>query len=161
MSVVENISNHASDIEAEVMRMQELMSKSPTGLKMLQASQEMATSDEMMGLMEIIGNPKVPEDERMKLAQYMGEMLKQDPANGLYQYAKYMETVANNPVYAVRKDYYLSIANAAVAVNDTVVYKDYITAYNEFENDNSPEASAARVATEEMQQKMKQWAEGQ
>jgi hypothetical protein len=160
MSVVENMSNHSNDIQAEVMHMQELMSKSDTGIKMLQTSQEMAMSEEMMALMEIIGNPDVPEDERMKLAQYMGEMLKLDPANGLYEYAKYLEGVANDAAYAVRKDYYLSIASASRAVNDTETYKDYIVAYNEFENDNSPEAKAARVATEEMQRKMKQWAEG-
>jgi hypothetical protein len=160
VSVVENMASHSVDIEAEVTRMQQLMSKSQTGVRMLQTSQEMAMSDEMMGLMEIIGNPDVPEDERMKLAQYMGEMLKMDPANGLYEYANYLEGVANEPAYAVRKDYYNSIAEASRAVNDTQVYKDYIVAYTEFENDNSPEAQAARVATEEMQRKMKQWAEG-
>jgi hypothetical protein len=140
--------------------MQELMVKSATGITMLEASQAMATSDEMMGLMELIGNPEIPEAERMTLAQYMGDMLKKDAANGLYQYANYMETVANDPVYAIRKDYYLSIANASKAVNDTEIYKDYIVAYNAFENDNTPEAQAARIATEEMQKKMKQWAEG-
>ncbi|MCE3233048.1 MAG: hypothetical protein K0R98_1305 [Rickettsiaceae bacterium] len=160
MSVVENMNNHATDIQAEIARMQELMVKSATGITMLEASQAMATSDEMMGLMELIGNPEIPEAERMTLAQYMGDMLKKDAANGLYQYANYMETVANDPVYAIRKDYYLSIANASKAVNDTEIYKDYIVAYNAFENDNTPEAQAARIATEEMQKKMKQWAEG-
>ncbi|MCE3233050.1 MAG: hypothetical protein K0R98_1307 [Rickettsiaceae bacterium] len=160
MSVVENMNNHAADIQAEIGRMQELMVKSATGMQMLETSQAMATSNEMMGLMEIIGNPDIPEAERMTLAQYMGDMLKKDPANGLFEYSKYMETVANNPAYSVRRDYYLSIADASKAVNDTQVYKDYIVAYNAFENDNSPEAKAARIATEEMQRKMKQWAEG-
>ncbi len=159
-SVVERMASHSDDIQTEVARMQDLMSKSDTGLRMLQTSQEMAMSDEMMGLMEVIGNPDIPEDERMTLAQYMGDMLKHDPENGLFAYADYLENVAADPAYAVRKDYYLTIAGASRAVNATDVYKDYIVAYNAFENDNSPEAAAARQATEEMQRKMKQWAEG-
>lgn len=159
MSLVENIANHAEDIEAQVQRMQELMMKSQSGMKMLQASQEMATSDEMMGLMEIIGNPEISEEERMLLAQYMGEMLKQDPENGLEEYAKYLEGVSSDPQYKKRRDYYLSIAGASRAVNETEVYRSYIQAYNVFESDSSPEAKAAREATEEMQRKMKEWAQ--
>ncbi len=160
MSLVDNIANHANDIEAQVLKMQELMTKSQTGKKMLESSQEMATSDEMMLLMEIIGNPDVSEQERMLLAQYMGEMLKQDPENGLEEYAKYLEGVVQDPTYSKRKDYYLSIADAARAVNETEVYRKYIKSYSAFENDNSPEAKAAREATEEMQRKMKEWAQG-
>jgi hypothetical protein len=159
-SVVERMASHSKDIQAEVARMQELMMKSATGMEMLQTSQAMAMSDEMMGLMEIIGNPDIPEDERMTLAQYMGDMLKHDPENGLFLYAEYLEGVAADPLYIVRKDYYLTIAGASRAVNSTEVYKHYIIAYNAFENDNSPEAKAARAATEEMQKKMKKWAEG-
>lgn len=160
MSIIENMSSHTEDIHAEVARMQDLMSKSETGVRMLQTSQEMATSEEMMGLMEIIGNPDIPEDERMQLAQYMGEMLKVDPANGLYEYADYLEGVAAEPDYAIRKDYYLSIADRSRKVNSTQVYMDYIEAYKSFENDQSPEAKAARAATEEMQKKMQMWAQG-
>lgn len=160
MSVVENIAEHSNDIEAEVQKMQNLMMKCKTGVKMLETSQEMAMSDEMMLLMEIIGDPEIPEAERMKLAEYMGEALKVDPVTGLEQYAVYLEGVAADPAYAVRKEYYQTIASASVAVSETEVYKKYIKAYTEFENDNSPEAKAARKATEEMQRKMKEWANG-
>ena len=159
-SVSENIANHSNDIEAEVMRMQELMAKSKTGIKMLEQSQQMAMSEEMMGLMEKIGDPQIPEDERMTLARYMGEMLQDDPVDGLEDFAQYLEEVLQDPQYASRSEYYTSIAASARAVNATEVYKEYIKAYQIFENDPTPEAKAARVATEEMQEKMKAWAEG-
>ena len=160
MSVVENIAEHSNDIETEVQKMQELMMKSETGSKMLEASQEMAMSEEMIGLMEIIGDPEIPEEERMVLAEYMGEALKHDPVTGLDQYADYLDGVAADPAYAARKDYYMTISQAARSVNATEVYQKYIVAYTEFEDDKSPEAEAARKATEEMQKKMQQWANG-
>lgn len=160
MSIVENMAKHSDDIEAEVKNMQEKMALCETGTKMLQASQEMAMSEEMMSLMEKIGDPDIPETERVTLAQYMGDMMKDDPVNGLEKYAKYLEKIAQDPKYAVRKDYYIVIANASRAVGNTQVYKDYIEIYNEFEKDDSPEAKAAREATEQMQLKMKQWSEG-
>jgi hypothetical protein len=160
MSIVENMAKHSDDIEAEVKNMQDKMAQCETGTRMLQASQEMAMSDEMMGLMEIIGDPDIPEKERVTLAQYMGEMMKDNPANGLEKFAKYLEGVAADPRYAKRKDYYITVANASRGVSNSKVYKDYIVVYNEFENDDSPEAQAAREATEQMQKRMKQWSEG-
>ena len=160
MSIVENMAKHSDDIEAEVKNMQEKMALCESGVKMLNASQEMAMSDEMMGLMEIIGDPEVPEKERVILAQYMGEMMKDDPTQGLEKYAQYLEGVAQDPKYAARKDYYITVAKASREVNNSQVYKDYIVVYNEFENDDSPEAAEARKATEQMQNKMKQWSEG-
>lgn len=160
MSIVENMAKHSEDIESEVKNMQDKMALCETGTKMLTASQEMAMSEEMMGLMEVIGDPDIPEKERVTLAQCMGEMMKDDPSDGLEKYAQYLEGVAKDPKYAARKDYYITVANASRNVNNSQVYKDYIVVYNEFENDDSPEAQAAREATEQMQKKMKQWSEG-
>jgi len=160
MSVVENVANHADELESEVANMNELMGKCPTGMQMLQTSQSMATSEEMMGLMETIGNPEIPEKERMQLAEYMGEMLKRDPENGLVQYAEYLEGVVKDPKYAKRIEYYGKIAELSRSVNATDTYKEYIKAYNAFEADQSAEAKAARDATAKMQEKMKQWANG-
>lgn len=159
MSAVEKLSAHQDEMMQEVQKVQELMAKSATGQKMMQASVAMAGTKEMNDLMALIGDPGVSEEERMLLAQYMGEMLKRDPKNGMLAYSAYLKSVAANPDYASRKDYYISVGGAAEAVNDTKEYQEYIVAYNEFETDTSEEAKAARQATEEMQLKMRQWAE--
>ncbi len=160
MSVVENIASHSDDLEAEVANMQDLMAKTTTGVKMLEKSQEMAMSEEMMGLMAMIGDPEYPEEERMTLAQYMGDMLQGDPENGLEAYAEYLEGVLTDPQYESRKEYYGGIATAARELNKAIVYKEYIVAYTAFEADESEDAKAARMATRQMQEKMKQWANG-
>lgn len=160
MSVVENIAKYSDDVEAEINNVHEKMAMCETGKRMMEASQVMAMSEEMMGLMEKIGEPEIPEQERIALAKCMGEMLKDNPINGLASYAKYLELLAQEPEHANRKGYYLTVADSAMAVNNTKVYKDYIEVYNEFEKDNSPQAQAARQATQAMQMKMKQWSEG-
>lgn len=159
MSAVEKLSAHQDEMMQEVQKVQELMAKSATGQKMMQSSVAMAGTQAMNDLMALIGDPGISEEERMLLAQYMGEMLKRDPKNGMVMYSEYLKSVAANPDYASRKDYYTAVSNAALAVNSTQEYQDYIVAYNEFENDSSEEAKAAREATEEMQAKMRQWAE--
>jgi len=160
MSVAENMAEHNAEIEQDVAKMQELMSKTETGMKMLEKSQEMAMSDEMMELMSMIGDPEYPEDERMTLAQYMGDMLQDDPENGLAAYAEYLEGVLKDPQYESRNDYYKAIADAARELSGTEIYKEYIKAYNEFEADDSEDAKAAREATRAMQEKMQQFANG-
>lgn len=160
MSVVDNIASHNDELEREVANMQDLMAKTQTGIVMLEKSQEMAMSEEMMELMAMIGDPEYPEEERMTLAQYMGDMLQQDPENGLLSYAQYLEGVLKDPQYESRTEYYSSIAEAAKALNDATVYKEYIEAFTAFEADKSAEAEAARIATKEMQEKMRKWANG-
>ena len=159
MSVSENIAEHNDEVEAEVARMQELMSKTETGVNMLEKSQEMAVSDEMVSLMSMIGDPEYPEEERMTLAKYMGEMLQEDPENGLEGYADYLDGVLEDPEYESRKEYYGGIAEAARVLSATELYREYIKAYNEFEADESEEATVARKATREMQEKMQEWSQ--
>ncbi len=159
MSAVEKIAAHQDDMMKEVQLVQELMSKTPTGQKMMATSVAMAGTQEMNDLMTLIGDPAIREEERMLLAQYMGEMLKRDPKNGMQLYAQYLKSVAENPQYADRKDFYLAMSDTALAVNGTAEYQEYIIAYGEFESDKSVEAKAAREATEAMQAKMREWAE--
>ncbi len=159
MSAVEKLASYEDEMMQEVQLVQELMAKSATGQKMMEASIGMAGTQQMNELMVLIGDPSIREEERMLLAQYMGEMLKRDPSQGMVMYADYLKTVAANPQYASRKDYYLLVSAAATAVDKTQEYQDYIIAYKEFEEDKSPEAQAAREATEAMQAKMRQWAE--
>lgn len=159
MSIADNLARRNNEVEQEVAQMQAAMMRSGTGVAMLQKSQAMANSEQMMQLMAMIGEPSIPEKERMTLAQYMGEMLKRDPIQGLEKYAQYLEGVAADPRYAKRKEYYLSVGAAARAVGKTPVYQEYITAYNAFEADMSEEAKAARDATQRMQEKMRAWAE--
>jgi hypothetical protein len=159
MSAVENLASHEDDMMQEVQKVQELMAKSESGQKMMEASVAMAGTQEMNDLMVLIGNPEVSEEERMLLAQYMGEMLKRDAKKGMLMYSEYLKSVAANPDYAERKDYYLSVSDAAIAVDATESYQEYIVAYQKFEEDASEEAKSAREATETMQSKMREWAE--
>lgn len=159
-SVADNVSKRQEELVEEVERVQKSMSRSPSGRRMVYASQQMAASSEMIELMALIGDPSVTEAERTLLAQYMGEMLKADPENGLVNFSKYLDGVAADPVYAVRKDYYLAVSQASLNLHGTEIYQDYIAAYQDFESDNSPQARAARKATEDMQEKMRSWASG-
>lgn len=151
--------NYEEEMMHEVHRVQELMAKSPTGQAMMEASMRMSSTDEMNRLMVLVGDPRVNEEERMLLAQYMADMLKRDPIRGMKLYAKYLKEVAEQPKYKSRRDYYLAVSEAALVVNNTAEYKEYIDSYKKFEDDHSPEAIAARQATEEMQERMREWAE--
>ncbi len=159
MSAAKQIYNYEQEMMHEVQNVQELMSRSPTGRVMMEASIRMAGTEDMKQLMVLIGDPRVHEDERMLLAQYMGEMLKRDPLRGMKLYADYLRNVAGKPEYAAKRDYYLAISDAAMDVDATIEYREYIESYRKFEVDKSPEAVAARQATEVMQDKMKAWAE--
>ncbi len=155
----EKMANYEQDMMQEVQKVQELMAKSESGQKMMEASVNMAATEAMSALMSLIGDPNVLEEERMLLAQYMGEMLKRDPMRGMTLYAGYLKDVAANPQFAAKRDYYLAVSDAAIAVDATSEYQLYIAAYKTFEADASPEAAEAREATEVMQGKMRQWAE--
>lgn len=159
MSAVEKLANHEDEMMKEIQHVQELMAKSLTGQEMMDRSIDMAGTDQMTALMVLIGDPNVSEKERMLLAQYMGEMLKRDPVEGMIMYSDYLKSTAENPQYAARRDYYLSLSDAALAVHESSAYQAYIIAYKEFENDKSAAAQEAREATEAMQAKMRQWAE--
>lgn len=160
MSVVDNLSKYNQEIEAEVKNMQQKILACETGMIMLEASQIMATSEEMMGLMEKIGDPEISEEERLSLAKQMGQMIQDSPSEGLENYAKYLESIAQKPENTHRKEYYLIVANSARSVHEAKVYQDYIVVYNEFEKDNSPEAKIARQAMQDMQMKMQKWSNG-
>src|SRR4051812_7839983 len=114
MSAVENLANYEEEMMQEVQHVQELMAKSPSGQKMMESSVIMAGTVEMNDLMVLIGDPSIREEERMLLAQYMGEMLKRDPMRGMLMYSEYLKTIAANPQYATRKDYYLAVSDAAI-----------------------------------------------
>jgi hypothetical protein len=126
---------------------------------MLEKSAQMAASEEMNALMAILGNEGISEEERLTLSQYMGEIMKSDITNGMAMFAEYLKSTAEKPEFASRTDYYLELAKAAQDVNNTKVYQEYIVSYKAFEEDKSPEADAARKATEEMQAQMRKWAE--
>lgn len=158
-SAADNIARHQDDIAEETQKMMEVLQKSETGAKMMDASGEMAASDEMQNLMEVISDPEVTEDEHFLMGQYLGQMLQADPENGLKNYAKYTDSVANNPDYAVRKPYYTAVSEAALALDATDVFKRYVEAYKTFDSDDSPEAQTARNAMETLQNKVKAWSE--
>ena len=86
MSVVEKLAGHEDDMMKEIQNVQDLMAKSAIGKKMMEESVAMASTAEMNALMVLLGNPDVSEQERMLLAQYMGEMLKRDPVNGMVMF---------------------------------------------------------------------------
>lgn len=155
----EKMISYEEDMMKEVQNVQNLMAKSVTGQKMMEASVAMAGTEPMGTLMALISDPEILEEERMLLAQYMGEMLKRDPIRGMGLYAEYLKEVAENPQFSSKRDYYLAVSDAAYAVSETAEYKEYVESYRDFENDNSPEATNARQATETMQGKMRQWAE--
>ena len=62
-SAAENIANHQDDIAEETQIMMDILQKSESGVKMMDASGAMAGSDEMQNLMEVISDPEVTEDE--------------------------------------------------------------------------------------------------
>ncbi len=159
MSAVEKLAEYQDEMMQEVQRVQDLMAQSPTGQRMMETSIAMAGTEAMNNLMALIGDQSIREEERMLLAQYMGEMLKRDAARGMLMFSEYLKSVAANPQYAARREYYLSVGDAAQAVHNTPEYQAYIVAYAQFERDTTPQAAAARKATEEMQEKMKKWAE--
>jgi len=159
MSIVEKLAAHQDEMMQAVQNVQELVGRTKSGAKMLEVSADMAGSEEMTNLMATFGNQDVAEEERATLAQYMSDMMKRDLSNGMLMFAEYLKNAAKKPEFVSRADYYLSLADAAVNVNSAEIYQEYLTAYREFEEDKSPEAVAARKATEEMQEKMRGWAE--
>ncbi len=159
MSAVEKLASYQDEMLQEVQHVQSLMEKTPSGQRMMESSIAMAGTAAMNSLMALIGDQSIREEERMLLAQYMGEMLKRDAAKGMLMFAEYLKSVAANPQYAARREYYLSIGYAAQDVHNTPEYQEYIVAYAEFERDTTPEAAAARKATEDMQEKMRKWAQ--
>lgn len=158
-SASENIARHQEDIAQETQKMMEVLQNSESGSRMMEASSAMASSDEMQNLMEVISDPEVTEDEHFLMGQYLGQMLQSDAENGLKNYANYVESVAANPDYAVRKDYYSSIGKAALELDATDAFKNYVELYKAFESDDSVEAEAARAAMQAMQEKVKAWSE--
>ena len=95
------------------------------------------------------------------MGKYMGQMLQEDPENGLVNYSEYLLGVAGDPNYAVRKDYFTTISDAALKLNQAAAFKNYVEKYKEFESDDSPEAVATRQAMQDMSEKMRQWMEGE
>jgi hypothetical protein len=158
-SAAENIALHQEDIAQETQKMMDVLQKSEAGIKMMEASSQMASSGEMQGLMGVISDPEVTEDEHFLMGQYLGQMLQADPENGLKNYSQYADSVANNPDYEMRKEYYSAIADASLALDTTNEFKQYVETYKAFDADQSPEAQAARDAMQAMQEKVKMWSE--
>lgn len=143
-------------IQEEIVKVQKIMSESKTGIAMLEKSYEMSTSDPMVKLMELLGDDDFPEAERSQIAGYMGQLMQEQPTDGLEQFAQYLEDLITKPEYINRDGYYAQIADAARSLGASEVYKAYITAYNNFTDDNSESAVAAKKANEDFQKKMQE-----
>lgn len=161
MSITERMEKHQEDIARESQNVQELMLKSDSGNALMEASSEMAMSEEMQGLMGTIDNPSASDQDKFLMGKYMGQMLQDDPEQGLVNYSNYLLDVANNPDYADRKDYFSAISDAALKLNASPSFKNYVEKYKMFEQDDSPEATATRNAMESMSAKMREWMEGE
>ncbi len=157
MSISERMEEHQDDIARISQNVQDLMAKTTSGASLMEASANMAMSDQMQNLMRAIDNPEASERDKFLMGKYMGEMLQEDQENGLINYADYLESVANDPAYADRKDYFKTIATAALQLNDSEAFKIYVQQYAAFETDTSKEAEDTRRAMEEMSQKMREW----
>jgi DNA-binding ferritin-like protein len=161
MSITERMENHQEDIARVSQNVQDLMVQSETGVALMQASTDMATSEEMQNLMTTIDHPNASEQDKFLMGKYMGQMLQSDQKNGLINYAAYLRDVANNPTYTDRKDYFNAIAEAALQLNSSTAFQSYLLKYQAFEADTSDTAAATRKAMEDMSQKMREWIEGE
>lgn len=157
MSISEKVAAHQDEIMEMSVNIQDLMSKSTSGSAMMESSQKMAMSTEMQALMQTIDNPAASEQDKFLMGKYMGQLLQKDPENGLVSYANYLDSVANDPSYQDRKEYFLSIKKAAVALNNTNIFREYVKLYQAFEADKSQDAAEARKAMEQMSKKMQEW----
>lgn len=160
MSVTDKMIQHQDEIAAQSQRVQDAIARSSTGEALLNSSQQMATSEEMVGLMQIIDTDGISEDDKFLMGKYMGQLLQEDPANGLVHYADYLNEIAADPTYADRSTYFRNIAQAALLLQDAATFRDYVEKYSAFEADQSPEAASARQAMEEMSNKMRELIEG-
>jgi len=134
--------------------MQETMLRCATGQKVMAASDAMMQTGKMYELMQVMEDLNVPEQIRMLMGQYMGQMMNQDPENGLLGFADYLQNISNDPQQAPLKDYYLRIRTAALALSSENEYKDYIIACRAFDQDKTPDAETARKAGVELQMKI-------
>lgn len=163
MSITQRMQDHQDDIARESQHVQDMMLKTQTGSDLMYASSEMASSDEMQGLMLCIEGIEynVSEQDKFLMGKYMGQMLQDDPENGLLNYADYLHGIANDPTYASRSEYYNAIAESALKLHHAPTFQSYINKYKIFEADKSPEAEATRQAMEQMTVKMREWIEGE
>lgn len=161
MSITERMERHQDDIARVSQNVQDLMTKSDTGVALMEASTDMATSEEMQMLMGAIDNPNASEQDKFLMGKYMGQMLQADQQNGLLNFVAYLRDVANNPNYADRQSYFNAIADAALELNNSSVFQTYLLKYKAFEEDASEASTATKRAMEDMSQKMREWIEGE
>lgn len=155
MSSVEQSEQNQTEIAEETQKVQEAMLASTSGKALLEASQTMAQSAEMVDLMETIDKGDVGEDDKFLMGKYMGQLLQEDPANGLYNYAEYLREIASDPDYLERKDYFEIVADKSILLSDSESFGKYVEKYDDFENDESQDAENAREAMNQMSEKMK------
>lgn len=144
----------ADELSLAMQKVQEAMMVSETGKRVIEASDAMMQKGTMVNLMQVMENTSVPEQTRMLLGQYMGQMMNQDPANGLSKFATYLQKISEDPQQAPLKDYYLDIKENALKLHNEAEYKVYVEACKVFDEDNSAEAETARAAGAELQGKI-------
>lgn len=156
MSQQELIEANQEEINKESEKVQDAMMKSQTGKMLLEASQQMAQSQQMVVLMQTIDEGDVGDEDKFLMGKYMGQLLQEDPENGLENYSEYLKDISEDPDYASRKEYFLNVANKSLELNSSPEFKDYVEKYNQFEEDESDEAEFAREAMNKMSEKMRE-----
>jgi hypothetical protein len=154
---MDKIEPHLDEMQADTENIQKLMAQSESGRYAVKASLIWMGSQPMFDLMNNFEDNTVPGEERALLIEYMNDIISKDPARGMQLFANYLQTLIADPKYKNLKTYHQKVADNAIAVSKSQEYKDYMVLYEDFQNDNSPEAVAAINAMEAMQQKMQAW----
>lgn len=156
MSIENKIAENQEKILEQSQKVQENIMQCASGARLMESSQVMASSDEMAALMQAIDGSDFSEDDKFLLGKYMGQLLQQDPENGLSMYADYLRGVAQDPAYSERVDLLNSIADQAIDLQNSEAYKTYLQDYHAFEEDESDEAVSARQSMLESSEKMRE-----
>ncbi len=157
MSVTENLQSHQEEIGMEAGHVYELLNKTATGRKTIEASEAMNKTGRMQALMAILGEESVPVEEREATIKYFSKIMQLEPVFGMKLFAGAMYDVAAVSTAVERVTYYLVVCEVAIELAKTPEYLAYIAANQNFEKDNSVEAVTARAAVKSIQGKLKIW----
>lgn len=144
-AIIKKLEAHKDKLIKEIDNAKLLLAQSETGKQMMRATSLMAQSEKMMRLMNSIDNSESYKEIDI-ISQYLAKMIESNPERGLAAFSNYLVSISNDPKYATRSSYYLSISKAALDLNNSYEYQEYVIASKNFENDTSENGNATHKA---------------
>jgi hypothetical protein len=139
MQTEEQMAEMASKITDTANKIQAIMVRCQTGKDLLEASSAMAQSAFMADVLRSIDETK-NQKYAYTLGKYLGDYMNKDPEKGILGYARYIESIVNNPKYAHMKAYHEKIRDVSLQLHHSEAYQSFIARNRAFMQDESEAA---------------------